>query len=245
MTVEHLIAQVKPLAAEYHRLTGKPLGATGEIGENEVARLLDLKLVEARTPGYDATNRSGERRYQIKARSLDEESRKKSQNTGRMNLNKEWDAVLLAIMDEKFQMLEIWEAVERLQVELEKPGSKGRNERHPACRSSRKSADDAILKGSERERGIGFASFRISPPWRADSGPLSDPVELRQHRGERCRWDATDSGLQAAEELGPLGGRYRRFVTVRVCAGRELPHFRSLPGRPVEVARVAHSDDAP
>ena len=38
------------------------------------------------------------------------------------------------------------------------------------------------------------------------------------------------------EELGPLGGRYRRFVTVLEFARVEsfLPHFRSLPGRPVE-----------
>ena len=38
------------------------------------------------------------------------------------------------------------------------------------------------------------------------------------------------------EEFGPLGGRYRRFVTVLEFARVEsfLPHFRSLPGRPVE-----------
>ena len=38
------------------------------------------------------------------------------------------------------------------------------------------------------------------------------------------------------EELGPLGGRYRRFVIVLEFARVEsfLPHFRSLPGRPVE-----------
>ena len=78
MSVAEIIAQVKPLAAEYYRLTGKPLGATGEIGECEVARLLDLTLVDARTPGYDATDRSGERRYQIKTRSLGTAARKKN-----------------------------------------------------------------------------------------------------------------------------------------------------------------------
>ena len=38
------------------------------------------------------------------------------------------------------------------------------------------------------------------------------------------------------EELGPLGERYRRFVTVLELARVEsfLPHFRGLPGRPVE-----------
>ena len=38
------------------------------------------------------------------------------------------------------------------------------------------------------------------------------------------------------EELGPLGERYRRFVTVLEFARVEsfLPHFHGLPGRPVE-----------
>ena len=38
------------------------------------------------------------------------------------------------------------------------------------------------------------------------------------------------------EELGPLGERYRRFVTVLELARVEsfLPHFHGLPGRPVE-----------
>ena len=38
------------------------------------------------------------------------------------------------------------------------------------------------------------------------------------------------------EDLGPLGERYRRFVTVLELARVEsfLPHFQGLPGRPVE-----------
>lgn len=62
MRVEDIIAQVKPLAAKYRRLTGKPLGITGEIGEQEVACLLGLQLAPARTAGYDATDREG-RKY--------------------------------------------------------------------------------------------------------------------------------------------------------------------------------------
>ncbi len=130
MTIEDVLARIKPLAAQFYRLTGKPLGITGEIGEYEVARLLNLKLAEARSPGYDATDQS-QRRYQIKARclSLDEKGRWKSNMTGTLN-NKEWDVALLAVMTREFEILEIWEAnrsdVDR---ELNRPGSKGRNER--------------------------------------------------------------------------------------------------------------------
>ena len=128
MTIEDILAEVKPLAVEYYRLTGKPLGVTGEIGEFEVARLLGLRLEAARSPGYDARDQEG-RSYQIKTRSLDAASLRKTQNTGKLN-DKKWDAALLCIMTRELEVQEIWEAnrsdVER---ELNRPGSKGRNER--------------------------------------------------------------------------------------------------------------------
>lgn len=128
MTIEDIIAQVKPLAAKYYRLTGKPLGVTGEVGECEVARLLGLQLETARTPGYDATDQQG-KKYQIKTRSLNAKGRAKAQRTGKLN-DKDWDAALLALMDENLTMLEIWEA-ERADVDhaLNRPGSISRNER--------------------------------------------------------------------------------------------------------------------
>ena len=43
--VREILAAVKPLAAEYYRLTGKPLGVTGEIAEYIAAKLLGLELV--------------------------------------------------------------------------------------------------------------------------------------------------------------------------------------------------------
>jgi len=42
------LSQAKQIAQRYRALTGKPLGITGEVAEYEAARLLDLKLVEAR-----------------------------------------------------------------------------------------------------------------------------------------------------------------------------------------------------
>ena len=126
--VAEIIEKVKPLAAEYYRLTGKPLGTTGEIGEFEVARLLGLQLAEARSPGYDAKDASG-RAYQIKTRSLDMESRKKSQKTGTIK-GEGWDAALLAIMSREFEIEEIWEADRStVEQELNRSGSKARNER--------------------------------------------------------------------------------------------------------------------
>jgi hypothetical protein len=40
--VKEILAAVKPLAAEYYRLTKKPLGVTGEIAEYVAAEKLNL-----------------------------------------------------------------------------------------------------------------------------------------------------------------------------------------------------------
>ena len=41
--VREILAAVKPLAAEFYRLTGKPLGVTGEIAEYVAAEILGLR----------------------------------------------------------------------------------------------------------------------------------------------------------------------------------------------------------
>lgn len=64
--VREILATVKPLAAEYYRPTGKPLGVTGEVAECVAAEILGLTLVPARTVGYDALR--GTERIQIGAR---------------------------------------------------------------------------------------------------------------------------------------------------------------------------------
>ena len=54
-SVDKLIAEARRIAADYRRATGKTLGGvTGEIAENDAARLLDLELSEDKNSGYDA-----------------------------------------------------------------------------------------------------------------------------------------------------------------------------------------------
>jgi hypothetical protein len=57
-----LLGSVKPLAARYYRLTGRPLGITGEVAEYEAARLLGVELSPVRQSGYDATRQVGRRK---------------------------------------------------------------------------------------------------------------------------------------------------------------------------------------
>ena len=123
-----ILRHAKALAREYHALTGKPLGITGEVAEYEAARLLRLTLTPARHGGYDAVGRAG-RRFQIKGRCILPDS-KPGQRVGGIKLDKEWDVVLLVLLDENFEATAIWEA-DRPAVEaaLLAPGSRARNER--------------------------------------------------------------------------------------------------------------------
>jgi len=129
--IRALLAQAKSLAQEYRTLTGKPLGVTGEVAEYEAARLLGLKLTGARQAGYDATEvRDGvQRRLQIKGRQLPR-NRKTSQRLGSIDVHKDWDAVLMVLLDENFDAAGIWEAERTVVLAvLKAPGSRARNER--------------------------------------------------------------------------------------------------------------------
>lgn len=126
-----IIEKIKPLAAKYHRLTGRPLGVTGEIAEYEVIRLLKLDCCVVRQSGYDALRKKGKKleKIQIKGRVLQDNSNS-SQRLGSIKLDKEWDHVILIMFNPDFSPKTIYEATrEVVQAALIKPGSKARNER--------------------------------------------------------------------------------------------------------------------
>ena len=126
--LHEILEAAKDVAGRFKKLTGKPLGITGEIAEFSAAKLLNLKLAEARQAGYDAIDGAG-RKVQIKGRCLPEKPGP-GQRLGSIRLDHEWDTVLLVLLDEMFEVMEMWEA-ERPVVEeaILAPGSKARNER--------------------------------------------------------------------------------------------------------------------
>jgi len=126
--INDILLQAKELAVRYKKLTGKPLGITGEVAEFNAASLLGLELTEARTAGYDAYDIEG-RKVQIKGRCLPDKPTP-GQRLGSIRLDHEWDTVLLVLMSQSFEVLEMWQA-ERTGIEtaLLAPGSKSRNER--------------------------------------------------------------------------------------------------------------------
>lgn len=131
-SVLQVLAEAKKLAQQYRVLTGKPLGITGEVAEYEAARILGVELTPARQAGYDATEiRDGKTyRLQIKGRCVLEDSSKRGQRMGAIDIQKEFDAVLLVLLDGDFEATAIYEAPrEAVIAALKDPGSKARNER--------------------------------------------------------------------------------------------------------------------
>lgn len=128
--IGQLINQAREVAIRYRALTGRPIGITGEVAEYEAARLLGLQLATVRQAGYDAirTTSSGMHRLQVKGRCV--LTKNPGQRIGSIDLDKEWDAVLLVLLDENLQPTAVYEA-DRVAVEnaLRAPGSKARNER--------------------------------------------------------------------------------------------------------------------
>lgn len=109
-SLDKLISETRRLAAEYKKVTGKPLpGVSNEIAEYDAARLLNLELVEDRTDGYDAIG-SGSltgSRVQIKARTIFDEL-KSGHRIGQLKTEKPWDYVALVIMNDAYEPTEIF-----------------------------------------------------------------------------------------------------------------------------------------
>lgn len=129
--VLEVLRKAKVLAQRYRELTGKPLGITGEIAEYEAARILGVRLTPARNTGFDATERKNGsiRRLQIKSRCLLPNC-KPGQRLGSIDIEKEFDAVLMVLLDEKFEATAIFEAERDAVINaIKEPGSKSRNER--------------------------------------------------------------------------------------------------------------------
>lgn len=137
-----VLERARAAAMDYYRLTGNPLGITGEIGEYEAARLLGLKLSAAREAGYDVIDPAG-RRYQIEARCISEDRLRKSQRLGSIKLTHPWDSVLLVILDDEFRATGIWPAErDAIATAIAALGSNARNSAAPLRSANSRASDE-------------------------------------------------------------------------------------------------------
>ena len=97
--LREVVRLAKELASKYYRLTGKPLGATGEIGEVEVVEKLGLEIAPVRTSRFDALR--GTERIQIKTRAADPRIRSLGRMS-RIKIDAPCDVVMLALLKIEF-----------------------------------------------------------------------------------------------------------------------------------------------
>lgn len=150
--VREILAQVRPLAAEYYELTGKPLGVTGEIAEYVAAQTLGLELAPPRTAGYDALRNTpaGPQRIQIKGRAYGPDS-KPGQRLGTIKPDAECDVVMVVLLDNRtLEPREIWEApIGAVRERLAVPGSKARTRGALGVREFKRLARQVWPKANE------------------------------------------------------------------------------------------------
>lgn len=146
--IAEILNEAKSLAKKYRKLTGKPLGITGEVAEFSAAQILGLELAQARQSGYDAIRRKDgkETKIQIKGRCILANA-KPGQRLGSIRLDKEWDVVLLVLMNEELEVLSMYEATRpEIKRALLVPGSKARNERGALAVSKFKAIGHEVWK---------------------------------------------------------------------------------------------------
>lgn len=129
--LDKLITETRRLAADYRRATGKSLAVSSEIAKHDACVQLQLEPVtNDEGGGHDAIGLAPpwkNLRIQIKGRAIFDEG-KSGQRIGQLKLDKEWDAVVLVLMDEDFNPFEMYLAARHdIQDSLEDDTSKRRN----------------------------------------------------------------------------------------------------------------------
>lgn len=130
--VDKLIGEARRLAAEYRRATGKTLAISGEIAVHDACTLLQLDNVTDQQLGYDAfgtVDGLAQQRVLVKGRAIFDDS-KSGQRIGQLRMDKDWDWVTLVLMDENFEVTEVYIASrdqieEELQQDTSKRASRG------------------------------------------------------------------------------------------------------------------------
>ncbi len=108
-SIDKLMHETRQLAAKYHQTTGNTLPVTGEIARYDVAKALNLKLIDDQTLGFDALGEADgqEVRILIKGRVIFENSRS-SARIGQVKPDGRWDDVVLVLFDDNYEPIEMY-----------------------------------------------------------------------------------------------------------------------------------------
>ena len=119
----NVVKSAVDVALDYEAATNgkRKLGITGEVGEVLVCYQLGLKLVlDSRSEGFDAMDKDG-LRVQIKTRRSETEGLPRDAGRTGIFSKHEFDYALLALLDNKYELCEIWQAdYNKLKLIIEK-----------------------------------------------------------------------------------------------------------------------------
>jgi hypothetical protein len=129
--LDKLISETRRLAADYRRATGKSLAVSSEIAKHDACVQLQLEPINNdESGGFDAIGLQPPwkgLRIQVKGRAIFDEG-KSGQRIGQLKLDKDWDAVVLVLMDEDFNPYEMYLAARHDILDaMEEDTSKRRN----------------------------------------------------------------------------------------------------------------------
>ncbi|PCJ88931.1 MAG: hypothetical protein COA54_01510 [Thiotrichaceae bacterium] len=109
-SLDKLINETRRLAAEFKRTTGTMLPVSGEIARYDVSTHLKLTLNDDPNCGHDAIGlleRAGIK-YLIKSRVVGD-TVKSGHRIGQLNLNGNWDIIVLSLMNNDFEPMEMYQ----------------------------------------------------------------------------------------------------------------------------------------
>lgn len=150
--IGELLAQAKVIAIKYYGLTSKSLGITGEIGEYEAALKLGCTLQTARTPGHDIID-CDNNRVQVKTRCIRDKKSQRVPTIIKSEEKKEWDYVVLVLLDPNYEVIEILRADKNtVEEHLSKPRPKGGKARRDMPISEFKIISTVVWPNSKRSR---------------------------------------------------------------------------------------------
>lgn len=107
--LDKLMDETRRLAAEYRRSTGSTLPVSAELAKFDAISLLGLRALDEPVSGVDALRdtEQGVERVQIKGRVIFD-PKKTGQRVGQLNLDADWDVVVLVMMNEDYQCTAIY-----------------------------------------------------------------------------------------------------------------------------------------
>jgi hypothetical protein len=107
--LDKLMDETRRLAAEYRRSTGSTLPVSAELAKFDAIHLLGLRTLDEPMNGVDALRdtEQGVERVQIKGRVIFD-AKKNSQRVGQLNLDANWDEIVLVMMNEDYQCTAIF-----------------------------------------------------------------------------------------------------------------------------------------